>query len=155
MMKRLALLAVLLPVNSTKDSFENTITVDDRTGHRAERLRVHDIAHAWVLLWKLVIEILQILRRPGIVADLEELDADLPWNCANLVESRGYVFAGLVDGIVGFAVGENDEVHGLGRRLLIALAAGDVRIEDGVHSCAKHGDASGLSDREDLSHRAA
>ena len=149
-MKCLALLAILLPVDGTKHSFENTITVDDRASLRAVRLRVNDIAHTRVVLRELIIQIFQVLGCLWVVANLEELDAYLPWYSSNGIKALGNILTCLVDRIVSLAIGDDDQVDRF--RLLAAFAAEDVGVQDRVHFRCEHGDASWLGHREDLSH---
>lgn len=113
------------------------------------RDRIHHIPHI-ARLSELVVQLPQGLGGAPLVADLEELDPDLPGGGVQLVQFlRGRDDGGL-DVVGGHAVGDDDDVDGLAVLGALLLAGAEVRAEDGIQAAAGRGAAAGADGAEDL-----
>lgn len=103
--------------------------------------RVHHVPHAPSQLRQPVIQLPQRFRRAGLVADLEELDADLPRRGFQAVQGFRRVDDDGFRVVAGHPVGDDDDVE----RLELFLAGqrgfqcGEVRFQDGAQSGSGRG----------------
>ena len=103
---------------------------------------------------EIVVQILQRVRRAVFLADLEELDADLPGRRVELLELLG---GGNDDGfrvVGGDAVSDDDDVEGLHDVQIgfLGFAFPEVGLQDGVQLRACGGAAAGPDGLEDALH---
>lgn len=98
---------------------------------------------------ELIVQIAQRLRGASLLADLEELDPDLPRGGVELVEFPRRGDDGRFHVVGRHAVGDDDDVHRLAvfRALLLALA--EVRAQEAVEAASGRGAAARADGVED------
>ena len=149
--KILRRLPIHTPIDRTKDNLENTIAVKLRALGTREGNSINNISQIRVLgnNCKLIVQCLEILLRPRIVADLEELHADLLGGRIEPVELPRRFDQHAVRVVGGFAVSDANDIDRL-RALGITLVLFNIRYEDVAQSPSKRCVARRVHILEDL-----
>lgn len=145
-------LAIQSPIYSPQHDLQDPIRIQPRCPTlTSPRHRIDDIPEPAASLRDTIVEILQRLRRTGLFADLEELDAHLPHWRVELVQ-----FLGVRDDdgfrIVAWnAVGDDDDVERLHviQVRLVRFALPQIRLENRVELGTGESSTAGSDRLED------
>ena len=143
---------IMSPDDGAENTLQHAVGVQSGAGPPGPRHRVDHIPDAAVAA-QLIVHILQHQRGLGIVADLEELDADLPGGGVEAIEfRRGRQDDGL-HVVGGLAVGDDDDVERFDGVFAFSFQFAQIRAEDVVQARARRGAAPGAHAVEDGFHR--
>lgn len=120
---KLLRLAIQAPHHCTKYNLQDSIAAQSCPAFSQEGHCVDDVSHVFVVsnVGEIVVKFLEMLSSFPVIADLEELHADLPRRSFELVKLLRSLYERALDVVRGNAISDADDVDRLGvlRILLI------------------------------------
>lgn len=144
------------PIHSTKHTLQHPLRIQSRPRAAHPRHRIHHIAnnlplppHLPTVLPNIIIQLLQHHLRLRVLADLKELDTDLPRGRIPPLELARRGDDHGLDVVGGLPVGDDDDVEGLDVLFTLGLEFTEIRAQDRVQAAAGGGSLLGADAVED------
>ena len=138
--------------HGAEHAFEHALGIQARAGGANPRNGIDHITHAAPGAQG-VVHVLQHALGSLVLADLEELDPDLPGRGVEAVEFLCGRDNGGVHVVGGLAVGDDDDIERLHGVFALFFQIGEIRAQDLVQAGSRRGPAAGLHAGEDGFHQ--